>query len=177
MNVKLEDISTEIHGLFLKTMNSVGVEGLSSEKCNYEIIEGQIPKNAQNYENYKVQMVLNRTPPPESYLGEIPWEIGLADLINLEKGCFLGQEPVSRMVYRGRLRKYLYFGEVSNTDSDILTSHDEEVGKIITRVTRNQITCAIFFLNSKLGTDDIVNHDNLPIKIIQKIGKYPNINR
>ena len=146
MMVTLEDLSNEIEGLYLKKIDSEGTEGLSSENCNYQIIIEKIPETTQSYQNYKEQMVLRQLPQPESYVGEIPWEIGLADLINLDKGCFLGQEPISRMINRGRLRKYLYFGKISDSDSNALTFNDKEVGTIITKVDQEQTTYAMFFL-------------------------------
>lgn len=51
----------------------------------------------------------------------IPYEIGLSDLISLDKGCYLGQEAMARLKRIGRLKRQLRFWiSVRNNDIETL---------------------------------------------------------
>ena len=39
--------------------------------------------------------------------GSTPLEAGLRDAVSFDKGCYLGQEAIAMMAYRGRLRRHL----------------------------------------------------------------------
>jgi tRNA-modifying protein YgfZ len=63
----------------------------------------------------------------------LPGELGLEDrAVSFVKGCYVGQEPVARMHYRGHPNRHLRGLELSAlaTRGDAVTSADKQVGSI-----------------------------------------------
>ena len=71
----------------------------------------------------------------------IPIEAGLWNALNFEKGCYVGQEVVARIKWRGRVNRHLLNFEVEGSEvpaeKDGIYSGDKQIGKI-TSAARSQ---------------------------------------
>ena len=76
-----------------------------------------------------------------------PFEIGIGDFISLDKGCYLGQEAVSRFIRSDKLRQQLIYWEAESSKSiddekelstgmPIINSEGTKSGEILT-ITKN----------------------------------------
>lgn len=112
------DIVNEITGYEFKGINTgfIGYE-------TYEIlrVEAEIPR-------YGIDMDENT----------IPIEAGLWDALNFEKGCYIGQEVIARIRWRGHVNRHLSLieieGSVLPSLRDKIYSEDKEVGYITSSV-------------------------------------------
>ncbi|MDH5403777.1 MAG: hypothetical protein OEZ01_07870 [Candidatus Heimdallarchaeota archaeon] len=178
MNIKLEDITKETPKLYLQFELNDEVPGFENIKGNFiqtdQIIEGEeIKIDALN-----AYLITNGIPPMNIFLGENPYEIGLNDAVSLEKGCFLGQEPLSRMYHRGRPRKYLYSFEIQGkTSTNTIRVNETEVGTVVAMTQKPNQNQGIAFLNSNLKGNEVYNIDQLKLYNIKRIGSYPEIKR
>lgn len=68
----------------------------------------------------------------------IPIEAGLWDALNFEKGCYIGQEVIARIKWRGHVNRHLSLIEVQGADvpsaKDKIFSEDKEIGYITSPV-------------------------------------------
>lgn len=55
----------------------------------------------------------------------------LHEAIDFAKGCYLGQEIVARMQYRGELKRRLHRAEAAASLSDELTLNDKTIGQVV----------------------------------------------
>lgn len=66
-----------------------------------------------------------------------PLEVGLADAVDFNKGCYIGQEVIAKMHFRGKPRRYLV-GILLEGDGGVESGLDVVVdGKSVGRVTRS----------------------------------------
>jgi len=78
---------------------------------------------------------------PETAEDFVPQMINWDDLngVSFQKGCYVGQEVVARVKYRGQIKRRLYTATLDNTatataqagDALYADSHKEEIGKIV----------------------------------------------
>ena len=176
MDVKLEDITAETPPLFLEECEDSEIElgGIGFAFVNIEIPPtGFVPNK-----NFNAWLISHGELPFEYYLDQNPYEVGLNDTIALEKGCFLGQEPLSRMFYRGKPRKYLYLLEGHSSQSnESLLRGGEIVGEIITSQEQDGVFKHIAYINSNVDNLEDLGIDGSDVKVISKIGYYPKIDR
>jgi folate-binding protein YgfZ len=94
--------------------------------------------------------------------GPMPAEAGLVDrAVNFEKGCYIGQEPVARLHYRGRPNRFLRGLRLDGpaSDDDPVTLAERELGRIGTAVlspASGQIALAILRKEAEPGTQVLV---------------------
>jgi len=82
-----------------------------------------------------------------------PFELGLSNLVNLNKGCYLGQETVAKLLRVGQVRQKLRFWDSDRelsvgqglTNSSSKSIDKKKVGEV-TSVMRNKITGSSFGL-------------------------------
>ncbi|GEM_PF-3526673 len=48
--------------------------------------------------------------------GSTPLELGMRDAVSYSKGCYLGQEAIAMMTYRGKLRRHLCWTQADDVD-------------------------------------------------------------
>jgi len=62
----------------------------------------------------------------------LPQEAGLEPYMSFQKGCYLGQEPISRIAFRGRVRKHLeqITSDEPLSAGQVLTGLNGEVGQV-----------------------------------------------
>jgi len=179
MDVKLEDITTEIFPLYLQiNEGSNPIQGLSINSSSKFVNLEQEPKNLISYEYYKTQLIIGGVTPPNLMLNQIPYEVGINDAISLNKGCFLGQEPISRMFNRGKPRKYLYTIQ-SGSDLELsnVSQSDENVGEILQVVNYNDLFYGIAYIKSTQTDFEELKQGNYEISNVRRIGNYPEIIR
>jgi len=129
--IKLEELSEELPPLVFE-------EG-DKEILATGNLKGEFTwRNANNGGGFSEYLIDKAICPPEFLLGTHPLEMGLLEAISLEKGCFLGQETVSRMYNRGKPRTKLVHvsgenvGEFTRSEGfRILTSSKNSVLAII----------------------------------------------
>ncbi len=82
-----------------------------------------------------------------------PFDLGLADTVNLDKGCYLGQEAIARLCRSKSLKYQLRYWEAS------VKSHDLDIGKKIFNVNQNGgLKKNVGFITSSiLVADDFFN--------------------
>jgi folate-binding protein YgfZ len=96
-----------------------------------------------------------------------PFEVGFNDFnaINYSKGCYIGQEVITRTHHRGVVRKKVYKVMSENellADSDIYVGQ-QKIGKLLGIYGVGK---ALALLNSELITDGLILSDKTKIKII-----------
>ena len=68
----------------------------------------------------------------------IPIEAGLWDALNFEKGCYIGQEVIARIRWRGHVNRHLslieFQGSVIPSAKDKIYSGEKEIGYITSAV-------------------------------------------
>ena len=78
------------------------------------------------------------------------------DAIDFTKGCYLGQEIVARMQYRGELKRRLHqlFAETEVPAGATITTPDgKSVGSVVTSAGKGASTEMLAVLNEKAETD------------------------
>ncbi|MHA2171289.1 MAG: CAF17-like 4Fe-4S cluster assembly/insertion protein YgfZ [Candidatus Kariarchaeaceae archaeon] len=180
VDVKLEDISSEVGPLYLVTSETDHLSGFDSEDQKftfYQSFEKPVGDGIP-YAEFKDWMIANKLVPVDLLFNENPFEVGIYDAVVLDKGCFLGQEPLSRMYYRGKPRKNLYYIHCSSNPSDLtLFQNNQKVGEVVTLVEHNNKVHGIAFLNSKIDEHSVTFVGDVQIKELDRIGTYPQINR
>ncbi|HET9843531.1 MAG TPA: tRNA-modifying protein YgfZ, partial [Gammaproteobacteria bacterium] len=81
----------------------------------------------------------------------LPHYLNLPQLggVNFEKGCYLGQEIIARMQYRGHIKKHLYRAKIATKHAvepgqEIHNETGQVVGNIVKAVVEeNQVFCLI----------------------------------
>ncbi len=70
--------------------------------------------------------------------GSLPLEVGLRDTVNYRKGCYVGQEAIAMMTYRGQLRRHLCWVTVEEGEPQpgwqLRTLEGKRAGKMGTAV-------------------------------------------
>ncbi|MBW3041334.1 folate-binding protein YgfZ [Prochlorococcus marinus] len=78
-----------------------------------------------------------------------PYELGLGDIINLDKGCYLGQEAIARFFRSKSLKHQLRYWEAYG-DAD-----DFDIGKKILKTNhKNELNQKVGFITSSIKTND-----------------------
>ncbi len=178
MNVKLEDVKSETPPLYLlkKDLQTEYTIKLGADMFEFhqtsEILESKI-----EYDVFKEWLVINKDIPIEILIDQNPFEVGISNAITLEKGCFLGQEPLSRMYHRGRPRKYLY-QIVSNLKlSDKIFMDGNSIGNVVHSVRSDDNYVSIAYIKSSVDVNDELNFDDDKQNKIVRIGSYLNFQR
>ena len=88
---------------------------------------------------------------------QLPQEAGLEAFMEFQKGCYLGQEPISRVAFRGRLRNRLekiLSGEPLNSGDKIFVG-DNEVGHVTSpsNLKTSQGFYSLAYLATKLAEE------------------------
>lgn len=148
VDIKLEDLSEELPPLvFEEGENEIHATGNLKGEFTWRDVN-----NGEGFSEYLIDKVIC---PPELLLGTHPLEMGLLEAISLEKGCFLGQETVSRMFNRGKPRTKLV--HLSGKDAEEFTRTEEF--SILAR-SKNSVLAIVPF-----------NHD--VSEGMQLVGNYP----
>jgi tRNA-modifying protein YgfZ len=170
VEVKLEDITEEVPTLsfiYIKDHKTIGLGDLLGTFTWHDIIDKKLEKISK--ESFESDLIRNKAILPEIFIDTNPYESGFNHIITLEKGCFLGQEPISRMYHRGKPRKLLYLiiseGDVNHGDIEFIKS-----------VKIDNMIYIVAFL--KINIDISKLKIELPqIQQIEKIGTYPQFSR
>tara|TARA_Y100001970_G_scaffold284864_1_gene403167 strand:+ start:5301 stop:6143 length:843 start_codon:yes stop_codon:yes gene_type:complete len=115
-----------------------------------------------------------------------PFEIGLSDLIDFNKGCFLGQEKLSRLNRANYLRQEIRSWETLDTSSSdinyteidlFISSKDQvKIGNIISSIyVNNSIHGFAFIKRNFLNIQKVFSKQLGDIKLNIPIGFVPNI--
>jgi len=95
-----------------------------------------------------------------------PYELGLADTINLEKGCYLGQEAMARLFrsksLKCQLRYWEAYGESNEFDigkNFFSTKKDEGLNKNVGVITSSMRVNNNFFKGLALIKKNFLGHD------------------
>ena len=114
---------------------------IDSNKLNLEEINNSSKATKKELENWKIMQGI------PSFEREIngetnPYELGLADIVNLDKGCYLGQEAMARLFRAKSLKYQLRYWEAYGESIDfykgkkfLSTNSDEGIKKNIGVVT------------------------------------------
>lgn len=65
--------------------------------------------------------------------------------INYKKGCYIGQEIIARLYFKGKLKHHMYLGKVTDTtplhpDDTLFNEEGKSIGSIVDCVTQNNET-------------------------------------
>lgn len=178
MNVKLEDVTQETPHLYLvQTIesNSTSIY-LGGKHFNFNQTDNDVAE-VLTYDKFTDWLLVHGDSPVELLLNENPFEVGLADAITLEKGCFLGQEPLSRMVHRGRPRQFLYQIISEKEIPDQLMLSHKEVGSVVSHTIHDGSYYTLSKIKSSVTIISDSVFDNFSHKSISLVGSYPNISR
>ncbi len=158
VSVKLEDLTDELPPVIFKT-GEQSISGLGDLRGEFDWHE-----QFESPDDFDELVILNNGCPSDLLLGKHPLEVGMMDSITLEKGCFLGQETVSRMFHRGKPRTMLV-----GVDGDVeqLFTEDKKEVEIITR-GKSRTICSVPFGYSGYLIDPKGNKYSYVI-----IGEYP----
>ena len=94
-----------------------------------------INKSQTNQEHYNAWRILNGVPTSQKELTikTIPIEANMWSSISFTKGCYIGQETIARIHYRGKIKRSLACLEIQgklNKDLDVFLTKDKKVGSI-----------------------------------------------
>ena len=136
VDVKLEDVTQEFPLLYYSP--SSDGNGFPNRDPMFFLPEGRfnfLDPNA-NYISYdKLLEETDKFVPFSIFIGLNPLESGLKTIVDLQKGCFLGQEPISRMTFRGRPRfqlvKSIFPCDQLTLDGEMIFFDSTEVGKTL----------------------------------------------
>jgi folate-binding protein YgfZ len=90
----------------------------------------------------------------------IPAEYGFFDLncINFNKGCYIGQEVMARIKYKGVIRKKIYLIEISDDNpfskNDEINYNDRKIGNILSSIKINDQILALAILKNSIIEED-----------------------
>lgn len=137
VEIKLEDLTQETPPAVYISSNPVK-DGFENQDPYFFFFEGSFnfKKLGEDFHPYSAFSQRNPDLVPFSvFKGLNPLECGLKGIVDLSKGCFLGQEPISRMTYRGRprfqlIRTFLPTTELE-VDSGLVKFDLVEIGKVI----------------------------------------------
>lgn len=164
-DITLEDKTSEVPPLFLINHDEY-IPGLGFfQFYNLDIF----PEKFISFDSFQTSLLERGECPTHVLIDKNPFEVGLNDLIFLSKGCFLGQEPLSRMMNMGKPRSLLYRIK-KKTDGELndIKLNDEIVGQVIH--SENQYVLAE--IKAKIKNLDELQMEN-DIEKITKLGVYP----
>ncbi|ABX08234.1 folate-binding protein YgfZ [Prochlorococcus marinus] len=114
---------------YKKTWGECYVEWLLPSESTSSVFDGFQPANKNQIEEWRIRQGL------PIGLGELnektnPFELGLSNLINLNKGCYLGQETMAKLKNNSLLKQQLRFWEINKemTSDDTLVGNYLEIG-------------------------------------------------
>lgn len=81
-------------------------------------------------------------------------------MLNFEKGCYLGQEIIARMEYKGQIKKHLYRAQCTTTEeippgSSVVNDADKIVGHLLYSANIDSKYHLLLCLDSTLTSTDI----------------------
>lgn len=106
----------------------------------------------------------------------IPIEAGLWDALNFEKGCYIGQEVIARIKWRGRVNRHLVGieleGETTADPQDKILIDEKEIGFVTSSVysyKSNKIICMAYlrreFKDPGTGVKVLVDNQKIDGKV------------
>ena len=158
ISVKLENLTEELPPAVF-TIGEQSITGLGKLRGEFDWQD-----TADSSEDFNELVIQNDGCPPDLLLGRHPLEMGMMDSIALEKGCFLGQETVSRMFHRGKPRTMLV--GVDRVIEQLFTEDGKSV-EIIARGTNRTICSVPFGYSGHLIDHNGNKYDHTTI------GEYP----
>lgn len=99
-----------------------------------------------------------------------PWEINMDRMggVDLKKGCFVGQEVVSRMHRRGKLRKRTVVVEGKNLEAGQTVSAGTSLGEISSAAPTNALArLRVDRLAKALDAGETLSVEDQPVRIIE----------
>jgi len=108
--------------------------------------------------------------------GTIPIEAGLWDALNFEKGCYIGQEVIARIKWRGRVNRHLVGleleGETISNYQDKIYDGEKEIGFVTSSVysyKNSKIICMAYirreFKDAGTGVKVLVDNQKIDGKV------------
>ena len=178
MDVKLEDVSSDTDNLYLVNSDKL-IQGLSLGDSHLIFKHSKNKPKGNEINKFKFDSILiqNGILPSQFMIDLNPIETGVFDMIDLDKGCFLGQEPVSRMYHRGNPRKYLYHLQIDPDQSIDINSPIKIKNDIIGNIIAVYQNHAIGFINRQVTEFNNIQILNQKLNYISKVGNYPIYNR
>jgi tRNA-modifying protein YgfZ len=108
----------------------------------------------------------------EMSVATMPAEAGIVEAaVSFTKGCYIGQEPVARLHYKGRPNRHLRGLELgaSATPGDSLRLGEKEVGEVgsaCVSPARGPIGLAIVRREAEPGTELVVGEDGVTARVV-----------
>jgi len=96
-----------------------------------------------------------------------PLELGLKDLIDFKKGCYVGQENTARIKLKNKLSKRLFPIEIIDgklNENDAIFANDTEIGKVL--INDDYPFALIKFLDKNFDKNKIFKCKNGSIKVL-----------
>lgn len=178
MNIKLEDIQEETPPLYLIRSDAENKYTIKFGNVLFEFHQTKDKLDETiDYTTFEEWMVKNEDIPIKIFIDQNPLEAGISNAITLEKGCFLGQEPLSRMYHRGRPRKFLYQIITNSILSNELFIDNISVGNVLQSVQSGDQHISIVYIKSSVNLSDKLIFDNITHSSLKRIGSYLNIER
>lgn len=100
----------------------------------------------------------------EQYL---PDNLNLLELnaVSLKKGCFLGQEIIARVYYKGKTKKKLYLLEINNISTESKTILDKSSGNTAGEIIYSNNNQALAVLDEQYFNHELI-YNNSDIRVI-----------
>ncbi len=176
VEVKLEDITNEMPPLWFVAGGTNGVENSQMLLPTGKFMFDEAPTGTIVDEvAFKTSLPSQGKVWVEFLQDQNPVEVGLKNIISLEKGCFLGQEPIARMVNRGRPRYHLFqvllrLEDFMVKDNQTLLWQDKEIGQIL-QICNSDTPVSMALLKIRGDEEGIVNK-LVNLKLAVQIGTY-----
>ena len=139
-------------------------------------LKNYVTTNEDYYELWRLLMGIPSRP-KELNPKIIPIEANMWPSISFTKGCYIGQETIARIRYRGKVKKNLACIRVPkliNKNAPIFNSKNKLVGEICNYFyfEKDNITCVLAYIDTEENFENnIVKIDEIKSKIIKNLYK------
>lgn len=167
---------TDRYGLMFKTDDAP--EQALNWLYQHSIVNRELANELAKQENLQQVEVMKanicqQLPMIDVYNSEkfLPAELNLDQfhVIAYDKGCFMGQEIIARMKYRGSLKKALYSVEIDgkvDANDKLIDSEQQQVADIVNQVVIDDKTYVLGVFNKRFDVEKLLVGQDSIVKII-----------
>tara|TARA_B100000035_G_C20729082_1_gene434674 strand:- start:116 stop:634 length:519 start_codon:yes stop_codon:yes gene_type:complete len=162
-----------------KSVFSFNSPNIGEEDLIINILKDEYKEDENDIVKYNFWKVSNGIPsyPNEINSNRIPIELNLWFPLNFTKGCYIGQEIIARIRYKGNVKRNLaviHSEKVFNANATILIK-DKIVGKITSSFSFNEKVISLGLINREYNrVDEEVEIENQKCLISENIFKKIN---
>ncbi|WP_440683614.1 CAF17-like 4Fe-4S cluster assembly/insertion protein YgfZ [Cysteiniphilum halobium] len=136
-------------------------------------VSQQLAANSLSFDEVQKENICQQLPMIDIHNSEVflPAELNLdrLDVVSYQKGCFMGQEIIARMKYRGNLKKSLLSIKTDKalpTAEKLQSLEGKNIADIVNQVDINDHSYVLAVFNQVIDNTPIILQDDIHAKII-----------